>query len=234
MEIPLSSEYMSHCGEKKAKEFTHVRYTPITTPPRDFGRDFHYLLRPTVLNRDTELFIVVTLYNEDEKELAKTLHSVFLNIAYLCKKSTPRSWGPNGWQNVIVIVVADGRSKINPNSLALLSILGVFPGALDLPHFIDAARITAHLFEVTSQVSFDGSLKLKTAKEGLVPVQLMFLLKEQNLKKIDSHRWFFSALGPKLNPNICLLIDAGTVCQRHSLYHLWRGMRAVVFRSLNG
>jgi chitin synthase len=42
------------------------------------------------------------------------------------------------------------------------------------------------------------------------PVQVLFCLKEKNQKKINSHRWFFQAFGQVLNPNICVLIDAGT------------------------
>ena len=33
------------------------------------------------------------------------------------------------------------------------------------------------------------------------PVQILFCLKEQNKKKLNSHRWFFNAFGPLLQPN---------------------------------
>ena len=33
------------------------------------------------------------------------------------------------------------------------------------------------------------------------PVQVLFCLKEQNKKKLNSHRWFFNAFGPLLKPN---------------------------------
>lgn len=39
-----------------------------------------------------------------------------------------------------------------------------------------------------------------------MPVQMIFCLKEKNAKKINSHRWFFNAFGPVLQPNIwCVL-----------------------------
>jgi chitin synthase len=47
-------------------------------------------------------------------------------------------------------------------------------------------------------------------KKGNTPVQMLFCLKEKNQKKINSHRWFFQAFGEVLDPNICVLIDAGT------------------------
>jgi chitin synthase len=55
-----------------------------------------------------------------------------------------------------------------------------------------------------------------------VPVQMIFCLKEKNQKKINSHRWFFQAFGPILNPNVCVLLDAGTQPGHDSIYHLWK------------
>jgi chitin synthase len=40
--------------------------------------------------------------------------------------------------------------------------------------------------------------------------------------KLNSHRWFFNAFGPLLNPKICILIDVGTKPTSTSLYHLWK------------
>lgn len=37
--------------------------------------------------------------------------------------------------------------------------------------------------------------------QGSCPVQILFCLKEQNKKKLNSHRWFFNAFGPLIKPN---------------------------------
>jgi chitin synthase len=37
--------------------------------------------------------------------------------------------------------------------------------------------------------------------QGACPVQILFCLKEQNKKKLNSHRWFFNAFGPLIQPN---------------------------------
>jgi chitin synthase len=55
-----------------------------------------------------------------------------------------------------------------------------------------------------------------------VPVQIIFCLKEKNQKKINSHRWFFNAFGPILQPNVCILLDVGTMPGPGSIYHLWK------------
>jgi chitin synthase len=53
------------------------------------------------------------------------------------------------------------------------------------------------------------------------PVQMIFCLKQKNSKKINSHRWLFNAFGRILNPEICILLDAGTKPGRKSLLALW-------------
>jgi chitin synthase len=50
---------------------------------------------------------------------------------------------------------------------------------------------------------------------------MMFCLKQKNSKKINSHRWLFSAFGRILNPEVCILLDAGTKPQPKSLLSLW-------------
>jgi chitin synthase len=58
-------------------------------------------------------------------------------------------------------------------------------------------------------------------QKGNTPVQLLFCLKQKNQQKINSHRWFFQAFGECLQPNICVLIDAGTKPGKSSIYKLW-------------
>jgi chitin synthase len=52
---------------------------------------------------------------------------------------------------------------------------------------------------------------------------MMFCLKQRNSKKINSHRWLFTAFGRILNPEVCILLDAGTKPGPKSLLALWEG-----------
>jgi chitin synthase len=49
--------------------------------------------------------------------------SVIKNIAHLCSRTRSKTWGPNGWQKVVVCVVSDGRSKVNKRTLHVLSLV---------------------------------------------------------------------------------------------------------------
>lgn len=56
---------------------------------------------------------------------------------------------------------------------------------------------------------------------GPAPVQFILIIKAKNQKKINSHRWIFNAIGGMLEPEVCVLIDAGTKPAADAIYHLW-------------
>ncbi|KAG6836145.1 hypothetical protein H0H93_010914 [Arthromyces matolae] len=87
---------------------------------------------------------------------------------------------------------------------------------------INKMPVTAHIYEYTTQISVNPNLKIEGPEKGVVPVQVIFCLKEKNQKKINSHRWFFNAFGPLLQPNVCVLLDVGTMPGPTSIYHLWK------------
>ena len=95
--------------------------------------------------------------------------------------------------------------------------------------------VTAHIFEYTSTAVVSESGEVA---QGSTPVQILFCLKEQNKKKLNSHRWFFNAFGPLIKPNgarhvdsvlllpilfiVCILLDVGTKPTGTSIYELWK------------
>jgi len=220
LDCPVPSKYLSSVPRKDDKEFTHMRYTAATCDPSDFPKE-SYTLRQALMGRTTELFIVLTMYNEDEVLFTRSMHGVMKNIAHLCTRDRSRTWGPNGWQKVVVCVVSDGRSKINHRTLSVLAAMGVYQDGV-AKNIVATKPVTAHIYEYTTQLSIDPEMRIKGADKDIVPVQVLFCLKENNAKKINSHRWFFSAFGPILNPNVCVLIDVGTRPGNTSIYHLWK------------
>jgi len=115
--------------------------------------------------------------------------------------------------------------------------------------------VTAHIFEYVYPISFHccnlhffprytSSVIVTESGEvstGSCPVQILFCLKEQNKKKLNSHRWFFNAFGPLIKPNgefmlsaftvdytpwpcpsVCVLLDVGTKPTGTSIYELWK------------
>ncbi|KAF2636809.1 chitin synthase 2 [Massarina eburnea CBS 473.64] len=222
LECKIPTILYSFLPRRDDVEFTHMRYTAVTCDPDDFV-DRGYKLRQNIgtTTRETELFICVTMYNENEIDFTRTMHGVMRNISHFCSRTRSRTWGKDGWQKIVVCVIADGRQKVNARALDALAAMGCFQNGIAKNH-VNQREVTAHLYEYTTQVSLDDDLKFKGAEKGIVPVQMMFCMKEQNSKKLNSHRWFFNAFGKALNPNICILLDVGTKPGPKALYHLWK------------
>ena len=109
-------------GAEKSEEMTKMRYTAATCDPDHFMSS-KYSLRPYLYGRRTELFIVMTMYNEDEVLFVRTMNAVIKNIAHLCSRSRSKTWGAEGWKKVVVCIVSDGRNKVNKRTLQVLSLV---------------------------------------------------------------------------------------------------------------
>lgn len=201
-------------------EFTSMTYTACTAEPDDFVKE-GFTLRAAKFGRETELVICVTMYNEDENSFARTMHGIMKNVAHLCSRSKSSVWGKDSWKKVQVVIVADGRNKVNESVLQLLTATGCFQDNLARP-YVNNKKVNAHLFEYTTQISIDENLKFKGDEKSLTPVQVLFCLKERNQKKINSHRWLFNAFCPVLDPNVVVLLDVGTKPDNHAIYNLWK------------
>lgn len=222
LECKIPTILYSFLPRRDEIEFTHMRYTAVTCDPDDFVLK-GYKLRQNIgsTTRDTELFICITMYNEDEINFTRTMHGVMRNISHFCSRTKSRTWGKDGWQKIVVCIVSDGRRKVHPRTLDALAAMGVYQDGI-AKNLVNQREVTAHVYEYTSQVSLDSDLKFKGAEKGIVPCQIIFCLKEKNQKKLNSHRWFFNAFGKALSPNVCILLDVGTKPGPTSLYHLWK------------
>ncbi|OCF57019.1 chitin synthase [Kwoniella mangroviensis CBS 10435] len=222
VDMPIPTRLAQFLPVKGVEEQKSTRYTAVTTDPDDFPAS-GLRLRQNMTDppRQTELFIVITMYNENAELFCRTLYGVMKNIAHLCGRKNSRVWGKDGWQKVVVCIVADGRKAVNPRVLDCLAALGVYQeGAMT--NKVKDRPVTAHVFEYTTSFALDADLHFKYPDKGIVPCQMIFCLKEKNAKKINSHRWFFNAFAPLLSPNVCILLDVGTRPAPKSLYYLWK------------
>ena len=84
-----------------------MRYSAATCDPNYF-KDDGITLRQVRYDppRRTELFIVMTMYNEDEELFTQSMHGVIKNVAHLCKRDRSKTWGKDGWKKVVVASLA--------------------------------------------------------------------------------------------------------------------------------
>lgn len=222
LECKIPTILYSFLPRRDEIEFTHMRYTAVTCDPDDFV-ERGYKLRQNIgrTMRETELLICVTMYNENEFDFTRTMHAIMKNISHFCGRNKSRTWGENGWQKIVVCIISDGREKIHPRTLDALAAMGVYQHGI-AKNYINSKAVQAHVYEYSTQVSLDSDLKFKGAEKGIVPCQIIFCLKERNMRKLNSHRWCFNAFAKALNPNVCILLDVGTRPGNNSLYHLWK------------
>ncbi|CRG87193.1 Chitin synthase C [Talaromyces islandicus] len=223
----IEPQYRDDEGQS-AEEFTHLRYTAATCDPDEFTLRNGYNLRASMYGRHTELLIAITYYNEDKVLTARTLHGVMQNIRDIVNLKKTEFWNKGGpaWQKIVVCLVFDGIGPCDKNTLDVLATVGVYQDGI-MKGDVDGRETVAHIFEYTTQLSVTPNQQLirPRSDEGptnMPPVQMIFCLKQKNSKKINSHRWLFNAFGRILNPEVCILIDAGTKPGHKSLLALWQ------------
>ncbi|KAI8916672.1 class 2 chitin synthase [Powellomyces hirtus] len=217
----LPESLLSSVAYSKGEEYETVNYTAVTCDPDDFVREGYTLRTAHDYNRQTEIAIVVTMYNEGIEELNRTLFGIFQNIQHFCQKKGKYGWDVDGWKKIVIVLVSDGRNKIHPNVLLALQTMGAYLPGID-QHSVNGVPTTAHIYESTPQLVLDDRLQVWSTHNGIPPVQFIFCLKEKNLKKINSHRWFFNAVCPIIQPKVCLLVDVGTRPLKDSIWKLWK------------
>ena len=84
---------------EESDEVLYTRYSAVTASPDDFAAN-HFTLRQKQYQRDTELMIVITMYNENETLFLRTLYGVMRNISHMEGRKNSGTWGPGSWKKV--------------------------------------------------------------------------------------------------------------------------------------
>ncbi|KAI5480781.1 chitin synthase, glycosyltransferase family 2 protein [Pseudohyphozyma bogoriensis] len=217
-------------------EFSHMRYTAACCDPNDFTKENGYTLRTSSYGRQTDLLVCITAYNENKILLSRTLHGLMVNIRDMVKgkfsefRRKAESGGMEGgrigeaWKRIVVCLVFDGIAPADKATLDVLATIGLYQDGI-MKKDVDGKETVAHVFEYTTQLSMSPKPALvephPNDPNNLVPVQMIFVLKQKNAKKINSHRWLFNAVGKHLQPDVVCLLDAGTKPGKRSIYYLW-------------
>ena len=211
----------------KDQQFTSLRYTAVVSQkPIQFTPD-GYRLQSYEKGYRIKCFTVVTMYNEDEHELQRTLRGICFNLQHMCQAQ-----GPDFWKKFCVCVMLDGREKANKTTLQYAEAHGFFDHDL-VNETVKMRKVTEeekkkgkqpfdvrmHLFEYTAQLKEDENFE-----QRFPPLQIIFALKEFNGGKLDSHLWFFNAFADQLNPKYTFLLDVGTQPRPRAIWKLYRSM----------
>lgn len=146
---PRLLNQIDHVQPPERDEYTHMRYSAVTCDPSEFF-DERYTLRQRIFRkaRQTELFIVITMYNEEDELFARTMMGVIKNIEHMNSRTSSKTWGKDAWKKIVVCVVSDGRAKINPRTRAVLAAMGVYQDGIAKQQ-VNGKDVTAHIYEVS-------------------------------------------------------------------------------------
>ncbi|CAG8460899.1 25082_t:CDS:1, partial [Gigaspora margarita] len=98
---PVPELALNNVEFTSGEEFTHITYTAITCDPDKFVEK-KFSVRQKNYNRNTEIMIVITMYNENDTLFIKTMSSVIKNVAYICSKEKSKVWGNESWKKIVV------------------------------------------------------------------------------------------------------------------------------------
>lgn len=125
---------------------TIVSDTAAICDANDFTLSRGYNLRPNHYNRHTELLVAITVYNEDQEMLSRTLHGVMQNVhdIFNLKKSEHWHRGGPAWQKIVVCILIDGIETCDRGVLDVLATIGVYQDDV-MKEDVDGHKTQAHI-----------------------------------------------------------------------------------------
>ena len=209
-------------------ELTQVKYSTLPLgAAADFGKPgVPFKWRCREAGRLVRLAVCVTMYNESGEELSRTLRGIASNLAPL------QAMCGIAWEEVVVFLVADGRQTVQKHGARWLQSHGLLDTVAMKERGQAAAdaqeSVSLHVFERTVEwpdVHCPDASETPRSAWAFPPMQVITAVKEQNGGKLSSHAWFFQAFCPRVHPEFCLLLDAGTMPQPTSIARLIRSMQ---------
>lgn len=140
--------------------------------------------------------VCLTYYNESLKDIYGTLESISHGLPTLNKINTELK--------LTVYLIMDGAHAADPNIMALAN------GVDETNRF------------QSDQASYRKTTYTDTFNNISKNFDLIFVIKHSNKGKLNSHKLFFEEICTRVNPEICMQIDSGTVLTKDCLAHLYK------------
>jgi chitin synthase len=144
--------------------------------------------------------VCITLYNEPFELLRNSLSALLLSI------SGQRSAPVQAATRSCVVIIADGRNRIDPQIMRFFAEVGV----IDTGRSFSALGETVHLSRKRIDEVMTG---LGASGDLMGEVDFAICVKDENRGKLHSHALFFQQICPVLGPELCYQLDAGTVIE---------------------
>ena len=170
-------------------------------------------------NRGIEFLICVTMYNEGESEFTNTLRGIMANMKEFHSHGITQD-------RVACIIIVDGTDAFMKtfNNEKLNN--GAFQQFFD-PEQIKQRFNVTDISEITKQLI--GSEEIAHCFQQIyqykgASLNLIFCIKQKNMRKLNTHLWFFCGFCKMIEPRFVMLLDVGTKPHDTALWMLYEAM----------
>ena len=179
------------------------------------------------IGNETELIIAMTMYNESEVDLKRTMKGVCHSLINLQSDSDAY---PQMMKSsvVTVVLIADGEDCVDEGTKSWLKKSSIFdPNHLSYTNAQDEDdEVVMHIFASVHNIrNFLKDDKIPINMEATHTLRFVYLLKKKNAKKLDSHSWILEGLAPILHPNYVVFLDVGTRPKKSAIRMLIKEMK---------
>jgi chitin synthase len=183
-------------------------------------------VRPGVLSqlKDCDFLICIAMYNEKPYEVIKTLTGIRQNLEVFADKSND----PKKPTQIGCIMICDGL-------VPFLETYGKFEDFYK--EFINIKKITRHYNKTNykeikiekkdddAEIAHCFEIANHKGDFNHTPFKLVWVIKEQNKRKLNTHLWFFEGFCEYIQPKFVMLLDVGTQPRHSALYRLYEAMK---------
>jgi cellulose synthase/poly-beta-1,6-N-acetylglucosamine synthase-like glycosyltransferase len=203
----------------------------------DRKEDLHPTLQD-LIDAKVEFLMVVTMYNENIEQFNNTLDGIKQNVTKFKEEKIECS-------KLAVVVIVDGiapfsrmlsnktdkRNEENVKGFKefydrdmireeICNRLGMNVSKKDTIDEINGIQIK----HAGDEIAHCFMRKISILKDSPLYLQVIFCVKHLNLRKLNSHLWFFGGFCKMIKPRFVMLIDVGTKPLSNSLYYLYEAL----------
>ena len=151
--------------------------------------------------------VCITLYNEPFELLRSSLSALILSIGGQRLAPAQAATGS------CVVIIADGRNRIDPQIMRFFAELGVIGAGRSFSALGETVHLSRkRIDEVMTALGAPGDL--------MGEIDFAVCVKDENRGKLHSHALFFQWICPELRPELCYQLDAGTVVEAGAVSNL--------------
>ena len=178
------------------------------------------ILQQLVDEKGIEFLICATMYNEGEAEFQNTMKGVMNNMREFQSHGIPP-------KRIACIIVVDGTTAFMKTFKdGKLNSGQTFQKFFD-PEVIKQRFNVPDIEDIRNQMQGDMEIAhcfQQVYQEKDVSLNVIFCVKQKNMRKLNSHLWFFCGFCKMINPRFVMLLDVGTKPHETALWQLYEAM----------